>query len=207
MVVAILADDSAKDELIAKGFPENTEIMWADSVSSLSIIEAEAYFDLLFEYDRERILKLKRLLLQPVFVNAVIHTCGEIGSDFIRINGWPTMIGRNVAELAFTGEAERVDKVLERMGWLYSRSPDIPGMIAPRIVSMIVNEAWYALGEGVSTREEIDVAMKLGTNYPYGPLEWGDKIGVDKIRSLLTELAKTDSRYTIAPMLNNLQWP
>ncbi|MBL7700112.1 MAG: hypothetical protein JNK79_18240 [Chitinophagaceae bacterium] len=206
MVVAILADESAKDELMKKGFPEETEIVWADSIASLTIIEADAYFDLLFEYDRERILKIKRLLPQPVFVNSVIHICGDLGAGFIRINGWPTMIGRNVAEIAHSGNDNHIKNILKQLGWLYSRSPDIPGMITPRIVSMIVNEAWYALGENVSTREEIDTAMKLGTNYPYGPFEWGEKIGFGRIRSLLAELAKTDARYTVAPGLNELQW-
>lgn len=206
MVVAILADDSAKDELTAKGFSEETEIQWADSIRSLTIIEADAYFDLLFEYDRERILQLKRLLPQPVFVNSVIHTCSEIGTGLIRINGWPTMIGRSVAEVACAGNEDHIENILKQLGWLYSRSPDIVGMISPRIVSMIVNEAWYALGEDVSTREEIDVAMKLGTNYPYGPFEWGERIGLEKIRSLLLELAKTEPRYTVAPALNELQW-
>lgn len=203
MVVAILADDAAKDELNAKVFPGNTEIIWADSVRSLSIIEADAYFDFQFEYDRERILKLKRLLPRPVFVNAVINTCHEIGTGLIRMNGWPTMIARNVAEIAYETDDERIAYILNHMGWQLSRSPDIPGMITPRIISMIVNEAWYALGENVSTREEIDIAMKLGTNYPYGPFEWGDKIGLEKIRSLLGELAKTDPRYSVAPLLND----
>ncbi|HZI53262.1 MAG TPA: 3-hydroxyacyl-CoA dehydrogenase family protein, partial [Chitinophagaceae bacterium] len=80
--------------------------------------------------------------------------------------------------------------------------PDVIGMITPRIVSMIINEAWFSLDEKVSTREEIDTAMKLGTNYPYGPFEWGDKIGLNRIRQLLSELQKTDNRYTIAPGLD-----
>ena len=55
---------------------------------------------------------------------------------------------------------------------------------------MIVNEAFIALKEDVSTKNEIDTAMKLGTNYPYGPFEWCEKIGREKIRSLLQQLSK-----------------
>ena len=66
---------------------------------------------------------------------------------------------------------------------------------------MIINEAWFSLAENISTREEIDTAMKLGTNYPYGPFEWGDKIGLDRVSALLNELHKTDTRYSIAPGL------
>jgi 3-hydroxybutyryl-CoA dehydrogenase len=60
---------------------------------------------------------------------------------------------------------------------------------------MMINEAFIALNEGVSTKEEIDIAMKLGTNYPYGPFEWSEKIGVEKIKSLLEKLNHYQERY------------
>jgi 3-hydroxybutyryl-CoA dehydrogenase len=63
------------------------------------------------------------------------------------------------------------------------------------VVSMIINEAFIALGENVSTREEIDTAMKLGTNYPYGPFEWAELIGVENIISLLNKLSEKDNHY------------
>ena len=66
---------------------------------------------------------------------------------------------------------------------------------------MIVNEAYYTLQEEVSTKEEIDTAMKLGTNYPYGPFEWSELIGLDKIHLLLTRLGNTDDRYRPARLL------
>src|ERR1700710_2457559 len=47
-----------------------------------------------------------------------------------------------------------------------------------RVVAMIINEAYYALDAGVSSKESIDLAMKLGTGYPYGPFEWADRIGL-----------------------------
>jgi 3-hydroxybutyryl-CoA dehydrogenase len=73
--------------------------------------------------------------------------------------------------------------------------PDEIGFITPRVVSMIINEAFIALKEGVSTKGEIDTAMKLGTNYPYGPFEWAEKIGVEKIKSLLDKLSMQEKRY------------
>ncbi len=74
-------------------------------------------------------------------------------------------------------------------------------MVSPRVISMIVNEAWFALQEGVSSREEIDIAMQLGTNYPYGPFAWGEKIGLKKIVSLLTRLSAQNPRYQVADLL------
>ena len=45
---------------------------------------------------------------------------------------------------------------------------------------MIINEAYFTWEAGTSTKEEIDIAMKLGTGYPYGPFEWGEKIGLSR---------------------------
>jgi 3-hydroxybutyryl-CoA dehydrogenase len=66
---------------------------------------------------------------------------------------------------------------------------------------MIVNEAFYALGENISTKDEIDLAMKLGTNYPQGPFDWAEKIGIEKIYSLLKKLSQKEERYIPAPAL------
>ena len=53
----------------------------------------------------------------------------------------------------------------------------------------------------MSTKKEIDTAMKLGTNYPYGPFEWCEKIGKERVYQLLNHLSKTDERYHPAPGL------
>jgi 3-hydroxybutyryl-CoA dehydrogenase len=79
--------------------------------------------------------------------------------------------------------------------------PDIAGMFTPRTISMIVNEGYFALQEEISSKKEIDIAMRLGTNYPYGPFEWSEKIGLKKIYNLLEQLAHTDKRYVPAPLL------
>lgn len=203
MIIAILADEEIKSEIIDKGCSDAVEIIWADSVQSLRIIEADAYFDLLFDNDRERIAKLRFVLPKPLFVNAVIETGKVLPEGFIRINAWPTMIKRNIVEIAAVDSSSEsaVKNVFDTMGWAFQLVPDVAGMITPRIIAMIINEAWYSVGEEISTREEIDTAMKLGTNYPYGPFEWGDKIGIQRIYGLLEELQKTDGRYSIAPGL------
>ena len=67
---------------------------------------------------------------------------------------------------------------------------DIPGFITPRVISMIINEAYFTLDEKVSTKEEIDTAMKLGTNYPYGPFEWGATIGLKNVYELIDNAGK-----------------
>lgn len=203
MIVAILADDEIKAEIIDKGYSDAVEVIWADSLQSLRVIEADAYFDLLFDNDSERISRLKFLLPKPLFVNAVVPTGNLLPPGFMRINAWPTMMKRSLVELAAieSDNIGNIKEIFDEIGWAIQVVPDVPGMITPRIISMIINEAWFSLAENISTREEIDTAMKLGTNYPYGPFEWGDRIGLHRVRDLLKELQKTGMRYSIAPGL------
>lgn len=66
---------------------------------------------------------------------------------------------------------------------------------------MIINEAYFAVNDEVSSKKEIDTAMKLGTNYPYGPFEWAALIGKNNILELLQKLSLTDTRYQPAELL------
>jgi len=203
MTVAILADDVLKQELLASKLPAEITVVWVDSLRALTIAEADVYMDLLFEMDAERTRHLKRLLPKPVMVNAVSWSTKKIGGGFIRINAWPGSLQRSVTEIAMpAGMSETfIQPVFSALQWKYILTPDIPGMITARVLAAIINEAYYTLGAQVSTREEIDIAMKLGTSYPYGPFEWSTKIGLTRIYELLTELSSEDKRYTPAPLL------
>jgi 3-hydroxybutyryl-CoA dehydrogenase len=165
--------------------------------------DADAFFDLVFENTVERTALLTRLLSKPVFINSVIESLAEKGSSFIRINGWPGFLKRSIIEASCLNESLKTDaeKVAAALNKTIDWVPDIPGFISARVVSMIINEAYFSLQENVSTKEEIDVAMKLGTNYPYGPFEWSEKIGLKNIYDLLKELNKTNSRYQPAALL------
>jgi 3-hydroxybutyryl-CoA dehydrogenase len=72
-----------------------------------------------------------------------------------------------------------------------------------RIVVQLVNEACFALGEGVGSPEDIDAGMVLGLNHPRGPLEWGDAIGPGQVLAALERLQADyrEERYRPAPLL------
>ena len=76
-------------------------------------------------------------------------------------------------------------------------------MVTPRIIFMIINEAYYTVQEGTATREDIDQGMKLGTNYPFGPFEWAEKIGLDNVYETLEAIYEDtkEERYKICPLL------
>ncbi|MCA9924591.1 MAG: hypothetical protein KC421_19585 [Anaerolineales bacterium] len=83
---------------------------------------------------------------------------------------------------------------------------DGPGLVRARTICCLINEAAGALLEGVATAADIDKAMKLGTNYPYGPLEWGDYIGLDTVLGVMNGLFNEwgEDRYRPSPMLKRL---
>ncbi|MBI5347818.1 MAG: 3-hydroxybutyryl-CoA dehydrogenase [Chloroflexi bacterium] len=79
---------------------------------------------------------------------------------------------------------------------------DTVGGVLPRVVANVINGAVFAVMEGVASPRDIDQAMKLGTNYPHGPLEWGDKIGLDQVLGIMNALYEAHGeRYRPAPLL------
>ena len=203
MKIAVLANNISKEEFFSKKIPSTVEIIMVESLSQFLVIKnADAYFDLEFIMDDERIKQLSSFLPKPVFINSVVNTLTEINQPFIRINAWPTFLKRNICEIVVDENKKIIAKeVLDKLEWAFQFVPDVPGMISARIIAMIINEAYYTFEDDVSTKKEIDIAMKLGTNYPFGPFEWSEKIGLKNIYNLLLQLSKTDSRYTISKSL------
>lgn len=98
-----------------------------------------------------------------------------------------------------------VEAVAEKMGKTVVCSQDFPGFIVNRILIPMLNEAIFALHEGIATAEDIDAAMKLGTNQPMGPLTLADFIGLDTVLAIAEVLHEGlgESKYRPCPLLRN----
>jgi 3-hydroxybutyryl-CoA dehydrogenase len=96
-----------------------------------------------------------------------------------------------------------IRELTEKMGKVPIVVKDAPGFIANRILMPMINEAVFCLMEGISTKEDIDTVMKLGTNHPMGPLELADLIGLDVCLSIMNVLHEDfkDSKYRPCPLL------
>lgn len=152
-----------------------------------------------------------------VLVEASAATTTELAMRFPRpervcgFGGVPTVAERQLVEVA-VGQltAEDVWHKAAYFFWSLGRDTEVihdgPGLIAPRLLACLINEAVFVLQEGVAGMSDIDTAMKLGVNYPRGPLEWADTIGPAKILAILEHLqAHTgEDRYRPCPLLRKV---
>jgi 3-hydroxybutyryl-CoA dehydrogenase len=95
------------------------------------------------------------------------------------------------------------ERFFATLGMVTEQTGDAPGLVLGRIAAQLVNEACFAVGEGVGSPEDVDAGMVLGLNHPRGPLEWGDEIGPEQVLTVLTALHEEhgEERYRAAPEL------
>ncbi len=199
MILAVLASDEQKKEIAASAFFKKHEVVFSENISLWVHHTADAYVDFGFAPSAEKTEKLAKLLPRPVLINAVTETLSDIHPDFIRFNGWPGFLKGKYLEAAANKETQEKMSALFEDQILFVK--DEPGFVSPRIVSMIINEAYFTLEAGTSTKEEIDIAMKLGTGYPFGPFEWGEMIGLRRVSELLLKLSIGNPVYELAGSL------
>lgn len=98
---------------------------------------------------------------------------------------------------------ETMLEVVERIGKTSATAEDFPAFIVNRILIPMINEAVYTLYEGVGSVKSIDQSMKLGANWPMGPLELGDFIGLDTCLAIMNVLhdGLADTKYRPCPLL------
>jgi 3-hydroxybutyryl-CoA dehydrogenase len=129
----------------------------------------------------------------------------ETRATFFGFCGMPTFFNREILEISLSQKTDlkKLEEVCAKLNTKFSVVKDQPGLITPRVICMIINEAYFAIQESIASRDDIDLAMKLGTNYPFGPFEWSDKIGIRNVCELLKSVYEStkDERYKICELL------
>lgn len=204
MQVVVVTNDALREELLA--YPPSADSVHFNFIQHPGDYHRntapDACIDLLFDNSTERISWLNGLGSPLIIVNAVASTLADIDNGFVRINGWPGFLKRRLVEAAaYESSRNKAEELFVLLGRKTEWVPDISGFITARVVASIINEAFFSLEENISTEQEIDTAMKLGTNYPLGPFEWAEKIGLAAVYSLLAGLGKTESRYLPCKLL------
>ncbi len=203
MKVLVISNIGQENELRLKKVKDDVQIIFKNKLSEETNLKSYNAFFILNNEESD-FIDFNDFDSKPVFINSVVRTLKEWGApgNVSRINGWPGFLQRDVWEIA-SEEKDATAEISKIMGWDLLFVEDKPGFIAARVVAMIINEAFLAFNENVSTMEEVDLAMKLGTSYPFGPFEWAEKIGLNNVYALLDKLAETDVRCVPSPALKN----
>jgi 3-hydroxybutyryl-CoA dehydrogenase len=111
--------------------------------------------------------------------------------------------------IEFTGRPrEQAAGVAAALGLHAEWVDDAPGLVLARIVAALVNEACFAVGEGIGTAADVDTGAELGLNHPRGPLAWGAALGWPFVLAVLDGLwaERREERYRPAPLLQRAAW-
>ncbi len=193
-------------------------------------VSEKSYYDVVLAYEldpyesvsnvtRQYLLKKIKLGFDGVIlVPAYAANVDAISND---LKGWENkIIGYSPLGL-FTGQTgvelvqgyqatptamQKAQSFFDSLGLVPLVVENTPGLIFPRTIAMVINEAIWALSERIATPEDIDTAMQLGTNYPQGPLAWADQIGLDVILKILEHLWHTtrEERYRPCGLLQRM---
>ena len=150
----------------------------------------------------------------PVFIEMLLDSLTDIHREvqlgprkglFINFCGLPTLLNRRLLEVSLYHEADRAKlaETCAALGTDYRVVADRVGLVTPRVICQIINEACFTVQEGTATMADVDLGMKLGTNYPHGPFAWANAIGVERVYAVLEALWQDthDERYKVCPLL------
>jgi 3-hydroxybutyryl-CoA dehydrogenase len=209
MTVLSIGESNQFDELSSKFNNKHELLLVASQHEARPLLaKTSVVFDFIIEEDPSQ-LQFYTGCTSPVFLNSVKTTLKSIVSDlapqnvsFFGFNGLPTFLSRPVIEISnpFQHDPAVISWALDGG---FEIVADKAGMVTARVVCMIINEGFCAIEDGTAQPADIDMAMKLGTNYPFGPIEWGRKIGLKNVCDVLSSLYRetSDERYLVCDLL------
>ena len=209
MKILVVGSETEFKEFQQK-FGDTHELTHTGSSGSHNLGEFEVVFDFKIGDHPEEFEIYSEEEGLNVFINAPKLSLAELAfyqpeilCNLYGFNGLPTFINREILEVSSLHDDEGLKSLCNDLQTDFEVVKDRVGMVTPRVIFMIINEAFYTVQEGTASREDIDKGMKLGTNYPFGPFEWLEKIGIQNVYETLEAIYEDtkEERYKICPLL------
>lgn len=214
MQILVIGNNLNWDELKQKFGPEHKYLFGELEEDIKELMKsADVVFD--FHPEKSSIKARYSNFSNAVFLNTSLISLSELidQSDFLQRDaffgfcGLPTFVNRPVLEASVSARKNvlQLENICSQLVTDFVCVEDRVGLVTPRVICMIINEAYCTLEEGIATKEDIDLAMKLGTNYPWGPFEWTKRIGIKQVIELLDAVYNDtqDDRYKVCALLRN----
>lgn len=210
MDIYVIGSSHQSEEISSKISAEHT-VKLVDSLNGINAESEVVVFDFSFDDSPDDLELYSGLSNSHLFINSTRTSLAELTffgdnklPNLYGIAGDPTFLERPLLEVsAHHNNRANTKELFSQLGLEATLVDDRVGLVTPRIIAMIINEAYYTVMEGTASREDIDTGMKLGTNYPMGPFEWAASWGIANIYELLEalHLDSKDERYKICPLL------
>ncbi|RPI04433.1 MAG: hypothetical protein EHM64_09980 [Ignavibacteriae bacterium] len=153
----------------------------------------------------------------PILSSSITVTATEQSSwisgkyRLVGLSALPTLIAKPLVEIAPTiySPKETIEvtrRFFQSIGKEIEIVQDRIGMVLPRMLCRIINEAAYAIMEDIASPQDIDTALKLGAQFPFGPFAWAEQIGLNQVVAVLAALHADlqEERYRITPLLKQM---
>ncbi|WNB18053.1 3-hydroxyacyl-CoA dehydrogenase family protein [Marivirga arenosa] len=214
MNILVVGSPINQEEIISK-FGEKHQITTFNDLTEITeeaFFKADVVFDFFIAEEPEALQFYEQRPDLTIFTNMAMSSFGNLKifqsqtqNTVFGFNGLPTFAGREILECTIENalDKEKLSLMCGKLETDFEIVEDRVGMVTPRVICMIINEAFYTLQEGTAEKEDIDLGMKLGTNYPNGPFEWAEKIGIKNVYELLESVYEDtkEERYKICPRL------
>ena len=214
MQILVIGNNLNWNELKQKFGPEHKYLFGELEEDIKELMKsADVVFD--FHPEKSSIKARYSNFSNAVFLNTSLISLSELidQSGFLQCDaffgfcGLPTFVNRQVLEASVSARKNvlQLENICSQLVTDFVCVEDRVGLVTPRVICMIINEAYCTLEEGIATKEDIDLAMKLGTNYPWGPFEWANRIGINNVIELLDAVYRdtSDDRYKVCALLRN----
>ena len=191
---------------ISSTVPENTSV--AIELTNIDVLTKKKNLEKL----AKALPETAPILSSSITITATEQSAWIIGKyRLVGIAALPTFIEKLLVEVAPTiytpmATLEVVSRFFLTIGKEIEIVQDRVGMVLPRILCQVINEAAFAITEDIASPDNIDKALVLGMHFPLGPIKWAEQIGLDQVYAVLSALHTDlqEERYRIAPILKQM---